>query len=652
MTSPYSSQPLDALLAAQTAVGFVLGAIVWHQRMRPRFAALLLLLAIAGAVVSPVDGDFWRGIGLTVSADHIKHVLKLGLMLAVLAVLLTRRPFLSVSALLGAGVLWKVTDYVQESDYWLAALHLCFLGAIVGAYWRPSSLSPQARTSPPTALQRAWVDDVVFLVAGTLAAALVATVVLHRWTNSGDEWANTYQAAVFAKFRAYGDIPRCSEAFRSFWVFHFSGRSFAQYTPGWPLFMAPFMWISAPWLAGPASLGLLAAATCRLGRRAASGFGAVAASSTEVRAAGRFAATAVIVGTMVLINGASRYPHIFITAAFAWSVEALCAICWLDLRDRRQAMWGGVLGLSSALLLAARPADGASLGVGLACYFVYSLVRRRVAWRAAATAVAVFGIVGGVTLLILRAQLGRWFTTGYSLMESFYPYFVTKWSVPKATEFRFGVPLDTGSYCWWPCSPAVGIAGLMLLRGRSRGIFFIFAAAYVPFCAFYTLLEFGRGWDLGYGPRYALPTVVPMAVGTGVAFARMLATARSRHSAFEAWRIGGPVAVACAAAALGVVRIAPLLYPVTYAEVQTRNRLHEAIDQAHLHNAIVLAGYGFNTTDPKDLPENLPLELYPNQEVLIANDTEPEAVECIRERYPTRRLYRAAPTTPVIISPY
>jgi hypothetical protein len=248
--------------------------------------------------------------------------------------------------------------------------------------------------------------------------------------------------------------------------------------------------------------------------------------------------------------------------------------------------------------------------------------------------------------------MGRWLTTGYSLTESYYPWFATKWSLPKANEYRFGVPLDTGSYSWWPCSPAVGIAGLMLLRGRSRSIFFIFAASYVPFFVFYTLLEFGRGWDMGYGPRFTLPSVLPMAVGTGVAFARMWATARSRHSAFEAWRIGGPVAVACAAAALGIVRIAPLLYPYTYAEVKSRNRLHEAIDQAHMHDAIVLAGGGFNNTDPKDLPENLPLELYPNQEVLIAIETEPEVVDCLRARYPLRRLYRAAPTNPVVISPY
>jgi hypothetical protein len=146
--------------------------------------------------------------------------------------------------------------------------------------------------------------------------------------------------------------------------------------------------------------------------------------------------------------------------------------------------------------------------------------------------------------------------------------------------------------------------------------------------------------------------VLPMAVGTGVAFARMWATARSRHSAFQAWRIGGPIAVASAAAVLGIVRVAPLLYPGTYTEVESHNRLHEAIDRANLHDAIVLAGGGFNNTDPKDLPENLPFELYPNQEVLIANDTDPEAVDCIRERYPTRRLYRAAPTNPVAISPY
>jgi hypothetical protein len=263
-----------------------------------------------------------------------------------------------------------------------------------------------------------------------------------------------------------------------------------------------------------------------------------------------------------------------------------------------------------------------------------------------------FCAVCGLSLVVMRLQLGRWFATGYSLMASYYPWFAVKWSIPEAKAFRWGTPLDSGSYCWWPCSPAVGLAGLMLLRGRSRGIFVIFLLSYVPFFVLYTLLELGRGWDLGYGPRYAFPAVVPMAVGTGVALARLWSAARSRSSSLPPLQLGGPIAVALASGLVAVVRIAPLIYPPTYADVQLHNRLHEALAQTNLHDAIVLAGPGLSNTDPKDLPENLPLELYPNQDVLIANDTDTEVVECLRERFPKRRLYRASSGNPIGFSPY
>jgi hypothetical protein len=53
-----------------------------------------------------------------------------------------------------------------------------------------------------------------------------------------------------------------------------------------------------------------------------------------------------------------------------------------------------------------------------------------------------------------------------------------------------------------------------------------------------------------------------------------------------------------------------------------------------------------------DLTENLPLELYPDQDLLIAVDRGPEAVKCVRESYPQRTFYRALPEFPVRIVPY
>src|SRR5262249_33088957 len=69
VNSPYTAQPGDAVMAAQTGVGLVLGALVWGRRVRPWPAAALLLGAICLAVMMPVEGDFLRGLGMTLAPE-------------------------------------------------------------------------------------------------------------------------------------------------------------------------------------------------------------------------------------------------------------------------------------------------------------------------------------------------------------------------------------------------------------------------------------------------------------------------------------------------------------------------------------------------------------------------------------------------------
>ena len=644
-------------MAAQTSVGLVLGAVVWARGVRPRAATALLLAAIALAVVLPVEADFLRGVGVTLGPDHSKNVLKVAAGLATVAGVLTRQRFLAIVALLGEIALWPITRYIKDCEWELAALHLAFFGLLVGLLrTRPEHPSGAGGPPSPPRPDDYGVDDVAVFVVGTVAGTVTCWVLLHGQTDSADEWANTFQAALFAKLRAYGSVPHCSEAFRNFYVFQYMGRSFAQYTPGWPYFMTPFVALRVPWLAGPASLGLLAAGVARLARRAAAGAspGAAPPSSAQVRAAGWFAAAAIVLSSTLLINGASRYPHVFVAAMFAWCVELLCAVATPGLPPAAARTRGALLGASAALMLAARPGDGATLGVGLSVYFVYAAVRRRVSWQAIAGAVVAVAVIGCVSLVILRLQVGRWFQTGYAVGDTIYPWNETKWSLPKPNEYRTAFPLGTGSYCWWPCSPAVGLAGIAALRGRARRLGLIFFFSTVPLLAMYLYCESGRDFDFGYGPRYRIPAVVPMAVGTGVVFAWLWTRARARAPAAHAsaLALGGPVAVAMAAAMIGVVRIAALVYPYNYADVREHNRLHDAIDKSSLHDAIVFGEPGLNRTDPMDLTENLPMDLYPDQDVLIAIDRGPDELKCVREKYKGRALYRALPGDPVRIVRY
>ena len=140
--------------------------------------------------------------------------------------------------------------------------------------------------------------------------------------------------------------------------------------------------------------------------------------------------------------------------------------------------------------------------------------------------------------------------------------------------------------------------------------------------------------------------------GQGFILADLWTRARTATAGVSAIAAAGPATIAMAAVVVGVVRIAPYLYPFTYADVHTHNRLHEAIDAASLHNAIVLGGLGLNTTDPLDLTENLPLDLYPNQDVLIAIDRGADETRCVLEKYRGRTFYRAIPSDPVRIVRY
>ncbi len=642
-------------MAAQTGVGLVLGALVWGRRVRPWPAAALLLGAIALAVAMPVEGDFFRGLGMTLAPEHAKNVLRFAAAMASVGCLVTRQWRLALVALLGEAALWPITTYIVDCDNELAAAHLAFFGLLAGLYRNPTREDEGgARYEAPVdaVLELVGQEDAIAFAIGTVAACLVCWAVLHGRTDSADEWGYTYQAALFAHLRAYGSIPHCSEALRSFYVFQYMGRSFAQYTPGWPLFMAPFVLFRVPWLAGPASLGVLAAGAARVARRAVAGVapGSAPVSATRVRASGWFAVATVVLSSTVLINGASRYPHVFVAGLFAWALEALCLLTRPGLSLLLQRRWGAVLGGSSALLLAARPADGAALGFGLLVYFVYAAARRRVLWRGIGVALAVAAAVGALTLIILRLQLGVWFKTGYSLTEVIYPWNKPAWSLPKPNEYRWGLPLAAGAYCWWPASPAVGLAGIALLRGRERRMGLVFFCSAVALLTMYTMQELGRGFDFGYGPRYTLPLVVPMAVGTGVVFSELWMLSRSASG--NALSTGGPLAVAMLSVLLGVVRIAPLVYPYTYADVHGHNRLHEAIEVTSPHNAVVFGGQGLNTTDPMDLTENLPLDLYPNQDVIIAIDRGPEETQCVLQKYRGRNFYRAVPTEPVRIVRY
>jgi hypothetical protein len=645
MNSPYTAQPVDAFIVAQSSVALAVTALAATRRARPSASGWLLLAAVWWSVFVVVQGDLLGGLGIVLPPDHFHAALKAQGTLVTIAAALTMRPIRLVVALGMQVGLFKLTDFLQQSDLELAALHLLYAAVMVAveARARVVDVAPPAPAAEAGPEPRAYLArDLRLGAVATLLAVLVAVFVLDSSIDSSDEWAYTFQAAVFAKGRAYAPAPPCSPAYQNFWVFETAGRQFSQYTPGWPLFMAPFALFRVVHLAAAFSLGLFVMGIARLTRRAArdSGF-----DERTVVASGTVAAVCATLSSTMLVNGGSRFGHVFVAALLAWAIEAACAAVDASKRGdaRRQWGWSVVLGGFGTWLVVTRPGDGAAVALGLVLYSAYAVVRRRMAWRAVAGAVLSAGFMGGLGLVILRLQLGAWFQTGYSLNAVIHPWNRVSFSLPEAHEWRWGIPLATGSYCWWPMSPALGAGGLLFLRGKARRLGFMLATGTLGLLTFTSALSMGRGYDWGYGPRYVLASVVPMAVGAGLALGQLYAQARrAPPPGAGALSVAWPFVVACVAIGMGVVRIAPLVYPHNRASVQSLNELFREIKKQRVHHAVVFLppGAGWRN-EGLDHTQNLPITLYPEQDVIIAMEKTPQLAQCVRKTQQGRAFYRA-----------
>jgi hypothetical protein len=653
--TPYTLDFIGGFIAAQCGAALMLTALLLFWRLSALSRWTLLLGVWLAAVVVYVEPTA-IALGFKPGPLLYREALAASALLATLGALFMLRPVLAVITLVAQWPLWLLTGFIKESECELAALHLAWIGLVIGLLARgrtPLAVEP-TRDEDEGSYR---LHDLTVFALATVLAALVGVFIMGKRDGSADEWAYTFQAAVFAKGHVYADAPRCQNYLDTYYVFENMGRLFSQYTPGWPLFVAPFVRIHAIWLSGPFSMGFMVWGMARLGRSAVRTFASedVPASPRVIRAAGTWAAVLSMLGTTVLVNGGSRYSHVFVAGLYAWSLEGLLMVSTAGLPRSQQLRWGIVLGSASALMVATRPADGAFLGFGIAVLFVYALARKRVGWRALASASAAFALWSALTLVILRLQLGKWWTTGYSLLAVNEPWAAIKYSWPLPNQWKYGLPLATGSYCWWPCSLPLGLAGLAILRGRGRGLAIAMALGCLPYTAYITSLEFGRGYDWGYGPRYTMVLLVPMAIGGAAALAHLSIAAR-RHALAgrTALARGGPFALAVFAVASTWLRIVPLVWPPVADHTRRHGSLQRAIEDAHLQNAVVIASEGTTGFSDMDLATNLPVDLYPDQDAIIAIDrhTPPEAFECLRGAFPGRKIYAASGSDQVRLQPW
>ena len=637
MYRPYTHHYPEAVAVAAQVVGATLAAVAWANPLRTRAATTLLGVAIATTALVPtvIPAVFSLPAGA-----QIFHVLQAAALCATLAMVLQRSRALKLLAALGQCGLLAISLYVKQSDDELIFLYLFWYGLLIGAHLLTTA-RPRRDWGAPSRRSFALHDAIIFSVTVALAF-LVTNLVFGRLIYDGDEVAYTYQADVYGHFLAYGPIPPCPTMFENYWVFRHNGHAFSQYTPGWPLFMALFSRLGLIDLAGPVAGGIMAVGVARLSRRLASGLGTSSERSTRIAAiAGWLGPLCAVLGPSMLLNAASRFSHTLVCACFAWAIESLCVVSERGVPRRRAWGYGLLLGTATALAVATRPADGGFLGTGVFLYFLWAARNRRIPWPAFFGTSIGFVALAGLTLVILRLQLGAWFQTGYTIAPSIHPEAALRLSWPEPHQWKFGIPLAVGSYTWWPAAPALGIAGIVrALGGHERRVSFMLLIGPLCLFTFYNFVEFDRYSDDGLGPRYFLIYVVPMAAGGAALLAPVLdRIAMGADTPFIWIRRLAPALLAVVAIAYGAARVAPLIYPVAVAEYKSTTAPLRGARKLGLKNAIVIFERGHSAADEWNLAQNAPTN--PNPDVLFLRRHSKSEDACAREKFPGRTWYRA-----------
>lgn len=628
MHAPYTDHATEAYQIAEVATGALLSVVGWPL-LQARSVRATWTMAIWLTVATPLLLPWF---------SEVKWQLGAITALLVLTLLLARR---LIALLIGVPVvtgLYVASRFLKDSNLEVCAAYLCAAGLVLGLLappWHRAVLSSPA--APPRALSARWHDFALFVIA-IVMGALVSHFVLLRAPDGSDEWAYTYQAAVMAKGQLYGKLPPCHSALRNFWLFWRDDRMFAQYQLGWPLLLVPFVWMRAVWLGGPVTLGLLAVAVARLARQAAlrGSFG-----RADVLRAGWLAAGVTLLSSTVLINGGSRFPHLLVAALFAFVAEN--ALVLARSRGFREAFPRALLlGSTAGYLVLVRAPDACVLAVGPLLYLAIATVRRRTHWSTIPLA-ALASIPWLVFLFVTaHAQLREWGVLPYQLTTTFYPWNVVGFSLPPAHHWKWSFPLAWGAYCWFPLTPALGIVGMALMtRERwTRGVAFTLGFSALASMTFYGLLTLGRGGDFGYGPRYQLVLVVPMAVGAALLLLRVLT------------RMAAPMRALVRTALVTTVATGVLL--LSCEQLMSANSLltrvtavEREVKAQGLRRAVVIVTKSAAFYGPMDLTRNYPIELY-DPEVIFANENE---TMCLREAFADRTFFKAVGKPPKLV-PY
>lgn len=342
---------------------------------------------------------------------------------------------------------------------------------------------------------RRWETGALALALVTVAVtAAVAQGVFEAIPHLEDEFAQLWQAHVFADGSLSMPTPAAAKSFIVPFVVDLDGIRFSKYPPGWSALLSVGARLGQAWLINPLLAGLAVWLTFRLSRRYLTGVLAF------------LAAMLLASSPMFLMLSGTFMSHnlsLVMTIAFA--------LAWLDLLTpitARTRMWCAlaVAGGSLGILLLTRPLTGAGVALPFAVFGVSSSEGRR-RWRWLLGAIAGAGVIGLILPLWQGAVSGDLLLNPYTLWWPYdrlgfgpdigagaaghsprQAYINTKFSLRAGLHDIHGWP-----YLSWLFLP-LGLWGLR----RQRGVYPVLAVFPV------LVLAYGLYWVGAwlFGPRY------------------------------------------------------------------------------------------------------------------------------------------------------
>lgn len=319
-------------------------------------------------------------------------------------------------ALLAAWVALSFRGLVPARDRvgWMLALGAVVLAVLLHVFPRVATATLAALDKPS---DRAFSLGVA-AAAGAISYALVAGPLRTR-AMSIDANVYLFQARALSHLHFGMPVPEPHQAFSGRFLFAGAdGRLHGVFPPGFPLFVAPFVRIGAPLLAGPAVAALLALAQCRLGR--------VLARTPGEATAARVAVIVSLPCFARAIETADLLSHAFVAVLGAF---ALALALEIDGTPRSGPARPLLLGVALGWAFSARLLDGLVLAVALLGF----LAIRRTPLR---TFVLVALGAAPFVALLLAHQL---VATGHLLRPTQAEHFARSDFPPTCHRLGFGV---------------------------------------------------------------------------------------------------------------------------------------------------------------------------------------------------------------------